>query len=376
MIISRMKIVFLILSVLCLFILLCCSPMRCYEAALVLVDIAAGEKPSRLKKVTPEPRRTTVAFKMKGRQYSGDIYRSPEGSLAAILLIPGAAELGRDDPRLVAFARTLARARFTVMVPDIPSLCRLQVNPGNIREVGDAFSWLATRPQLAPDGRAGMAAFSYAAGPAILAALEPGIQNRVRFILAVGGYYDLEQVLTFFTTGHFRQNGKWGYLEPNTYGKWVFVLHNLELLSDSDDRNLLQTIARRRMADTTADVDDLAARLGSEGRNIHAFITNRNPEKGLELLRNLPEKIRADIAALTLADKDLSRLKARLILIHGYDDNIIPYTESIALAGAVSEGQARMYLGNGLIHVDIEPGLSSTWRLWRAVDALLAERDK
>jgi hypothetical protein len=28
------------------------------------------------------------------------------------------------------------------------------------------------------------------------------------------------------------------------------------------------------------------------------------------------------------------------------------------------------------VHVDIEPGLLSRWRLWRAVDALLAERSE
>ena len=296
--------------------------------------------------------------------------------MAAILLIPGAAELGRDDPRLVAFALTLARARFSVLVPEIPSLRELKVNPGNILEVRDAFAWLVSRPDLAPSGRAGMAAFSYAAGPAILAALEAEIRERVKFIMAVGGYYDLEQVLTFFTTGHFSKNGKWGYLKPNTYGKWVFVLHNADLLSDFEDPALLRAMARRKMNDLSADIDDLKARLGPEGRNIYTFISNRNPQKAPELLGSLPEKIRADIAALNLANKDLSRLKARLLLIHGYDDNIIPYSESIALAGAVSAKQARLFLGKGLMHVDIEPGLISTWKFWRAMDALLAEREK
>ena len=315
--IPRRKIVIFILLVLCSLVLLRCSPMRWYEAALMLADISAGEEPSRWKKITPAPEREEVAFEMKGRQYLGDLYRSPEVSLAAILLIPGAAELEKDDPRLVAFARTLARARFSVLVPEIPSLRRLQVNPGNIREVRDAFAWLVSQPGLAPHGRAGMAAFSYAAGPAVLAALEPEIRNRVRFILAVGGYHDLERVLIFFTTGHFRKNGKWCYMEPNTYGKWIFVLHNAELLSDAEDRKLLKAMARRKMIDLSADVADLKNRLGAEGRNIHAFIANRDPAKGPELLGHLPQRIRADIAALNLADKELSRLKARLLLIHG-----------------------------------------------------------
>jgi pimeloyl-ACP methyl ester carboxylesterase len=83
----------------------------------------------------------------------------------------------------------------------------------------------------------------------------------------------------------------------------------------------------------------------------------------------------ADIDALDLANKDLTLLDARLLLIHGYDDSIIPYTESIALAAALPKEQARLYLVDGLAHVDLEPGLRSRFRLWRAIHALLVERD-
>lgn len=352
-----------------------CSPRRGYEAVLVLADIAARDQPSRLKEATPAPERRPVAFTFEGRPYRGDLYLPGEKARSALLLVPGAAEAGKEDPRLVAFATTLARARFTVLVPDIASLRELKVNPGNAREIGEAFAWLVSRPELAPGGRGGMVAFSYAAGPAVLAALEPEIRERTGFILAVGGYHDLVQVLTFFTTGWFRQDGEWRYLEPNEYGKWVFVLSNLDRLDDPADRALLQTMAKRKMADLDAGLDDLAAQLQGQGKALYAFITNREPQRAPELLRQLPQGIRADITALDLANKDLSHLSARLLLIHGYDDSIIPFTESIALAAAVPKGQARLFLVDGLAHVDLEPGLRSRFRLWRAINALLVERD-
>jgi pimeloyl-ACP methyl ester carboxylesterase len=353
-----------------------CALERGYEAALVVADIGARDQPSRLKKVTPAPERGTVSFAVEGRPYRGDLYRSEEGSLAGLLLIPGAAEEGKDDPRLVALATTLARARFAVLVPDLASLRQLRVNPGNIREVTDTFAWLVSRPDLTPEGRAGMVAFSYAAGPAVLAALEPEIRDRVRFILAVGGYYDLVQALTFFTTGYFRKDDEWRHLQPNEYGKWVFVLSNVGLLADSEDRQLLKAMAQRKMDDLAAPLDDLAERLGPEGRTVFAFITNRDPPRVRQLVSALPAGIREDIEALNPALRDLSLLKARLILIHGYDDDIIPYTQSVALARAVPKGQARLFLVRGLFHVDIRPGLLSRWRLWRAIGALLAERKR
>ncbi len=352
-----------------------CSPRRGYEAVLVLADIAAREQPSRLKKATPAPLRQTIAFSVEGRPYRGDLYLPGEIALSALLLVPGAAEEGKDDPRLVAFATTLARARFTVLVPDIGSLRELKVSPDNVQEIGDAFAWLVSRHELAPGGRGGMVAFSYAAGPVILAAMKPEIRERTGFIMAVGGYHNLVQVLTFFTTGWFRQDGQWLYLEPNEYGKWVFVLSNLDRLDNAADRALVRTMAKRKMTDLSASLDDLAVQLQPQGKDLYAFITNRDPQRAPELLRQLPPGILADMDALDLANKDLSLLDARLLLIHGYDDSIIPYTESITLAETLPKDQARLFLVDGLAHVDLEPGLRSRFRLWRAIHALLLERD-
>lgn len=359
----------------CLVPLSGCSPGRGYEAALVLADIAARDNPSRLKSTTPAPLRETVAFTVEGRHYRGDLYRPGTEPRSALLLVPGAAEAGKDDPRLIAFATTLARARFTVLVPDLASLRQLRANPGNVAEIRDTFAWLVTTKGLAPAQRGGMVAFSYAAGPAILAALDPEIRERTSFILAIGGYHDLPRVLTFFTTGWFRHEGKWRHLDPNEYGKWVFVRSNLGRLDDPFDRALLAAMARRKMSDLSANLDDLARRLRPQGKALYAFITNGDPQRGPELQQRLPDGIQTDIAALDLASRDLSPLGARLLLIHGYDDSIIPFTESISLASALPPGQARLFLVDGLAHVDLEPGLRSRFRLWRAIYHLLLERD-
>jgi hypothetical protein len=353
-----------------------CSLQRGYLAALVLADVAAGDQPSRLKKITIPPERSRISFAVDGRRYQADLYRPKERPLAGLLLIPGAAEEGTDDPRLVALAMTLSRVRFSVLVPELTGLRELKVGPGNIREVRDVFAWLSSRPELSPKGRAGMAAFSFGVGPAILASLEPAILAKVQFILAVGGYHDLVEVLGFFTTGYFQKNDRWRYLEPNVYGKWVFVRSNVDRVSSPADQQILKTIAERRMGDPEASIADLEARLGPEGEAVFEFVANRDPGRVRSLLEELPPGIREDVAALNPALRDLSRLRARLILVHGCDDNIIPHTQSVALARAAPKGQARLFIVKGLMHVDIEPGLLSRWRLWRAVDALLAERSE
>jgi pimeloyl-ACP methyl ester carboxylesterase len=352
-----------------------CRPWRSYEAAMVLTDVAVGDGPSRLKRTTQEPQRIAVCYRTEGRPGQGDLYRPAEEIRAALLLVPGVAETGKDDPRLVAFATTLARVGFAVLVPDLPRLRKLQVSPADVGELVDAFAWLAANPQLAPQGRAGMAAFSYAAGPTLLASLEEAIRQRVQFVFAVGAYYDLQQVLTFSTTGYYRQNERWHYLQSNEYGTWAFVASNIHRLGHAEDRLIFGQMTRRKLADLTAPIDDLVAGLGKEGQALHAFISNRDPRRVAQLMKALPVALRQDIAALNLAGKDLSRLSARLILVHGLHDRMIPYVESVALAKAVPEGQSHLFLVKGLEHVDVAPELPDRWRLWRAVSLLLAARD-
>ena len=55
-----------------------CSPRRALEAVGVLQDIQAGNGPSLLKQVTPEPTRTAIVFTVDGRQRQADLYSPGE----------------------------------------------------------------------------------------------------------------------------------------------------------------------------------------------------------------------------------------------------------------------------------------------------------
>jgi pimeloyl-ACP methyl ester carboxylesterase len=355
-----------------------CSPPRAIEAIGVLNDIGSTTGATNQRPAQAEPRAVPVRYRGAAAGRTGDLF-ARDGARAGLVLIPGAAETGKDDPRLRAFARSLARAGFAVLVPEIETLRRLLVRPEDADEIADAVEYLSRR--LAGNGTAqiGIAAISYAAGPAVLAALDPRVREKVGFVIAVGGYYDIDAVVTYFTTGNFRDRPEqpWRYQRPNVYGKWVFVRSNLPRVNDEADRRLLRVISNRKLADPDADTTAFEARLGPEGRGIMALLTNTNPDAVPRLISALPAKIRRDMAGLDLDRRDLSALTANLILIHGRDDKIIPFTESAALAAAAPAGKASLYLVDGLAHVDLRPsGLTDALTLWRAVYRLLEERDR
>ena len=321
-----------------------CSPQRTLEAWALLDDLAAVEGPSRLKRSTPEPLRQAIVYQVDGRSYRGDLYRPAEGPAAPLVLVPGAAPEGKDDPRLVATAKSLARVRFLVLVPDIESLRRLHVSASDAGEIAAAVRHLAARTGSASNATVGIVAISYAAGPAMIAARSPPSGDLVRFVVTIGGYYDLEAVIVFFTTGRYREspNEPWRYRRPNAYGKWVFLRSNAARLEEPRDRVLLDAMAMRKLRDLNADISDLVPRLGAEGRSVYALLANRDPARVPGLIAALPAPIRTEIAALDLKRRDLPGIDAEAIVVHGRDDPIIPETESIALAAALPEKRGHL----------------------------------
>jgi hypothetical protein len=368
-------IVVAVLAVMLLALALIGSPWRAYEAARLLLDLAALDAPDSQRR-TPPMMRAPVTYEVDHRTYRGDVYRPLEEPQAGLVLLHGASPLGKDEPRLVDFAATLASTRFVVLVPDLVGLRQLKLRAVAARDIADAVLYMQATPGLAPNNRIGIVSLSVASGPALLAAAAPRIRERLGFILAIGGYYDMLDMLTFSTTGDFKNGAQWHHREPNEYGKWVLVLSNVDQLPAASDRRVLTAIARRKLKDPRADVTTLAARLSPQGRAVYDFVNNTDRQRVQELFAQLPINIKSEIQSLSLSKRDLSGIKAQVILVHGLDDPMIPYTESVALAGALPPSQVRLFLVNGLVHVDLKPAPVDYWRIYRAVYTLLLERDR
>jgi pimeloyl-ACP methyl ester carboxylesterase len=346
-----------------------CSPLDGLDAFDALVHLTTGADPGR---GDPRPERHDVTWQ---GDRDGDLYLLPGLRVeAAVVLVPGLAPQGRRDPRLMLLADMLARKRFAVLVPDMPSFRAQQVSAADKDQLADALRFLRQRPE--GQGPLGIIAISYAAGPAILAVLEPDLRDEVDFVVAIGGYYDTVSVATFFTTGYFRDaRGMWRQAVPNAYGKWVFVLANAERVRSAVDRVALTAMARRKLADLNAEIGDLEAGLGEEGQAVAALLANRDPERVPGLVERLPPAIREDLQALSLAGRDLTATSARFLLVHGRDDAIVPYSESERLAERLPAARVTYVRLDSLAHVDLSFGSAlDLVRSWWAMLALMAQR--
>jgi hypothetical protein len=336
------------------------------EAARLLADIEAGPGPSALKRETPAP--TLHATTINGR--AADLWVPGEAPLARLVLLPGLSEQGRRDSRLVPLAQSLARARFLVLVPELPAALRLSADAADAAVVADAVAALPEGP-----GPAGLAAISYAAGPAFLAAAEPETGARLAFVATLGAYQDTEAVITWLAAGAFRPPGEvaWRRGQPARGAIWAFLAANAATLADEGDRALIAEIARRALAGQ--DWSSLAPRLTPSGAAVLRLATTTEPDAISRKISALPDAMATSLAALTLTPERLAGFRPCAILVHGTEDPIVPWSESARLA-AILGPRAVLHRIPGLDHIDPR-GLSLGGRLamLEAGRALLAARD-
>jgi len=354
--------------------------------ALALFDLRRALREGLLSWVTHTPEFRRIVVPTRRSELSADLYlpRST-GRHGALLLVPGFAELGKDDPRLVWLAQLLARIGFIVLAPDFLGLRSLRAREADVDDMVDGFRYLT---RLSPGNRpdhAGFVGFSYGAGPTIIAAADPAIAAQVGFVVSFGGYYDLVDAIRFVTTGHFAWQGYRGQISPSPHARGRFLLANLDLLQDERDRESLAAAARGLAEGDWKAGAVQSAELTPEGAALYALLMNTKPERVESLIAQLDQRIQERIAFLS-PSRVIQRLQAHLVIIHGLRDDFIPYTESLRLAAAAPmQDRVHLALTRFLTHVDvIEPPLRSrvfplafareVWAVARVVRFLVAQR--
>lgn len=272
--------------------------------AAFLVEFLSEGRHAALTALTPAPRRTRLAVS----DAAVDRWVGRTGGVP-LVLVHGYAPAGKAEPRVRWAAGLLARAGFDVAVPTIPGLTRGRLRPDDVRPVVAALAARTTPTAIV--------AVSVGAGPALLAAADPAVRDRVRVVLTLGGYASAPELLRFFLTGEYA----WREVRGRVVHEPAVVRWFLEANAD-----LLDAPAREALADP--------------GRAA-AALAHPRPEVARLLAALSPERV-------------IDRVKARLVLVHGVNDRAVPYTESLRLAAARPR-RTRVVLVRVLDHVEAAP---------------------
>jgi dienelactone hydrolase len=232
---------------------------------------------------------------------------APGSRLPAVVLALGVHPQPLDSPDVQRIASAIARVGVVVGVPDSAALRETRIVPSEPVHLADAVLVVAARPEV--DGqRVGLAGFSAGASIALVAAADPRIADRLRYVSAFGGYADAETLLIDVASRSMVLYGA-----PVAWAPDEGIRRDLEMLLAA-----------------AADDPDLATR----------FFDTHDRQATAGILAGLPASLRADLAAIS-PRTHVERIVAPVYLLHGNSDTAIPISHALLLDDALGDRVAR-----------------------------------
>lgn len=276
---------------------------------------------------------------------AAQFYRPEGGFSRSALLIPGIHSMGINEPRLTALAKDLAGSGVMVMTLALPDLQHYLLTTHSTDVIEDAVSWMASRSDLAPDGRIGLIGISFAGGLSLVAAARPSIRDKLAYVVSFGGHADLPRVLRYLATGEETQMPGVRTVPPHDYGVAVILYQFADhgIVPAEQVAPLRKGIETFLYASQLTLVDmnqanatfeharEYAKTLPEPARTYMGYVNDRNVKKLGPAL--LPYLNASGVDSPTLsAERSSSVPSAPVFLLHGSEDSVIPTAESVLLA--------------------------------------------
>jgi len=272
------------------------------------------------------------------------------GNLPGWVVLHGVTRPGRFHPTLLRFVRALAASKAVVLVPQIPEWVDLRLEPEHtLPTVRAALDALRALPSTS-DGPYGLIGFSFGAPQVMIATTHKEVSDQLAGVVGFGGYCDMESMVRFQMTGQFAWGDAKHSLRPDPYGRWIMGgnhLTSIPAYRDAQDVSdalwrLAVEAGERRILAWDPSYDPLKEQLRrqvSESRreifDLFAPPSDREPSLP-EAERITPLLTQAALEAAPLLDPlpFLGRVGIPVQLIHGRNDRLIPYTETLRMEAA------------------------------------------
>ncbi len=276
------------------------------------------------------------------------------------ILLHGMTVPGRHHAGVFRFGRALAAAGAVAICPEIPDWTSLRVDPRPVHPtLVAAAEALGRRPDV--DGsRIGTMAFSIAVPATLSAAARAPLPEFVSAVIGFGTSCDMGRTVACMLTGRHEWERQAYQLMPDPYGRWIVGSNALSDLSDEwgarEEREAvaaglhrLAFTAGRNGAYSDAPVYDslkvqLCERLSGGARRLWELLAppaGRLPDDLAEAAELAKALAAAAIGRYPDLDArpSLSDVRARVHLVHGYADQLVPFTETLRLATAFPGGR-------------------------------------
>lgn len=296
----------------------------------------------------------------------------------AVLLVPGLHFRGPEDPRFDRFSRVLADAGYLVLAPFLPSYRALRVEPEVVFDINASFDALLAHPALPRGTKPGVFSISFGSMPALRLAAMRG--EEIERVVVFGGFAN------FAETIHFALHGKDGRVNDPLNAAVVLInvlpfLGEEEGVCDDADRALLReawmafcraTWGRSEMKKDGAhkvEAERLVSSLPAPLQQV--FLLGCRARDGVEHVASAAIARSSGGFAWIDPRVHFPSVKAPVTLVHGVDDDVIPFEQSLALRDALcAHTRAELFLTGLYSHTQAESRARRPKEVWSELRAM------
>ena len=249
-----------------------------------------------------------------------------------LILYPGASPSAEEHPKLDMLGRLMAQIGFTVYIPRIPPLKKLDISEINVQWFICFYRWILDIKKVAPQTII-MMGISYGGGIMLRTILKINDQlPPPKTILTYGTYSNAESMLEFLLNGVISVDGKTYRTTPNEWGLIVLFHNYLKNLPTDWDSSDLQHAIQLHIEGKTEKCVAQVNQLPKFQKNIFFSIVQRNliPEVK-ELAQDIMIKEHQGLKKLS-PKYWANNIQNKVFIMHGANDSMVPFTESIQLA--------------------------------------------
>jgi len=258
---------------------------------------------------------------MRSREsiYDVDVYEPHIKCRGVIAVIHGMSPFGKDDARIVVLCKALSQAGYRVLAPDIQSIKALHISSGQIDVIADVLEVFSSNADLCPSGRVSVLAPSFSGGMCLAAAAMPNIRDKIISVCAVGAFTHVESVMAYLLTDS----------SADPYGMYIVLKKILPLVIKDD--SVLQRALDAAIKDNLNDFSEVEltnclSALSAEEQNRISLLLN-DARYRTSLFKASKPILEGELKALNIVSR-LVDLKAKVFLLHGKEDKVIPSEQS------------------------------------------------
>ena len=224
------------------------------------------------------------------------------------------------------FAKSIAYIGVNVFIPRIPDLKEVRINENCIDQMIDAYNSIVNREDV-DKKKIITIGISFAGSLWIKASTSKKIKIKPTIVISYGSYFDFTDTIKFIMTGQCSIDNKKYKIKPDHWGRIVFLYNYLDYYKYSGDNKKIKLFLKDRVLNDGSLSSEIISKFNYQDKLfIEKFFsddTNFLLKISDEIIKNIKNKL--DL----ISPKNIKgNIDFPIGLIHGLNDNMIPFTET------------------------------------------------